>query len=99
MTYEGDSVGPSSICVKGGFNPDLLAKMPMITFVLRREAEVYYYVAPLVDLRLPIPYFCTTDTVNGQGIVAMEDLSADTEFGNPMKVRILVAPAHRLFQS
>ncbi|KAK6842748.1 kinase-like domain-containing protein [Apiospora arundinis] len=85
LTYEKDNAGPSSICVKGGFNPDLLAKMPMVKFVLRREAEFYYYVAPLVDLRLPKPYFCTTDTVNGQGIVVMEDLSDDTEFGSPMK--------------
>ncbi|KAK7954060.1 hypothetical protein PG996_014946, partial [Apiospora saccharicola] len=85
LTYEEGSAGPSSICVKGGFNPYLLAKMPMVKFVLWREAEFYYYVAPLVDLRLPKPYFCTTDTVNGQGIVVMEDLSADTEFGSPMK--------------
>lgn len=93
LTYEKDNAGPSSICVKGGFNPDLLAKMPMVKFVLRREAEFYYYVAPLVDLRLPKPYFCTTDTVNGQGIVVMEDLPDDTEFGSPMKVRTLFAPS------
>ncbi|KAK7924434.1 hypothetical protein PG985_006488 [Apiospora marii] len=85
LTYGDGIAGPRSICVKGGFNADLMAQMPVVKFVIRREAEFYYY---LVDLRLPRPYLCPTDIVNGQGIVVMEDMSADTELGSPLKVRI-----------
>ncbi|KAH8681871.1 kinase-like domain-containing protein [Xylariales sp. PMI_506] len=43
----------------------------------RREAEFYYYIAPTTDMNIPEPWYCGTDTVNGQGIVIMSDLTVD----------------------
>ncbi|ORY61020.1 kinase-like domain-containing protein [Pseudomassariella vexata] len=65
---------PKRLCFKGGFNPQLVAIHPAINATYRREAEFYYHIAPTVKMRLPKAWYCGSDTVTGQGIVAMEDL-------------------------
>ncbi|KAK8051173.1 hypothetical protein PG993_002558 [Apiospora rasikravindrae] len=44
---------PDQICVKGGFDPAIIAIYPGLNAIYRREAEFYYYIAPLVAMRLP----------------------------------------------
>ncbi|KAK7749068.1 hypothetical protein SLS62_008463 [Diatrype stigma] len=73
------------ICLKGGFNPELVAIHPGLNATYRREAEFYYHVAPLVEMRLPRAWYCGSDAVSGQGLVAMADLSAEgCTFGTPL---------------
>ncbi|RYP46280.1 hypothetical protein DL768_007499 [Monosporascus sp. mg162] len=70
------------LCVKGGFNSGLFAAYPEAKATYRREAEFYYYVAPMTQMRLPPALYCGTDTVSGQGIAIMSDLSGgDYKFG------------------
>lgn len=95
LTYDEASLvsddAPKTLCVKGGFNPQLMALHPAVMGVYRREAEFYYYVAPHVNMRLPLIWYCGTDTVNGQGIVIMADLSNDgTVFGSATEVSPLL---------
>lgn len=74
------------LCVKGGFDPKFIAMFPDLNAFYRREVDFYRHVAPLVDMRLPQTYYCGSDTVSGQGIVAMEDLSdRGCTFGDPTK--------------
>ncbi|KAK8128456.1 hypothetical protein PG984_009564 [Apiospora sp. TS-2023a] len=76
---------PDRICVKGGFDPDILAMYPGLNATYRREAEFYYHIAPLLTMRLPKAWYCASDTINGQGIVIMDDLrSTGCTFGNPL---------------
>ncbi|KAK7957006.1 uncharacterized protein PG986_006228 [Apiospora aurea] len=76
---------PDQICVKGGFDPNITAIYPGLNAIYRREAEFYYYIAPLVTMRLPKAWYCGSDTVSGQGIVFMDDLrSTGCTFGNPL---------------
>ncbi|KAK8029019.1 hypothetical protein PG991_006075 [Apiospora marii] len=76
---------PDRICVKGGFDPNILAIYPGLTATYRREAEFYYHIAPLLTMRLPRAWYCASDTINGQGIVIMDDLrSTGCTFGNPL---------------
>ncbi|KAK6827764.1 kinase-like domain-containing protein [Apiospora arundinis] len=77
---------PDRLCVKGGFDPDILAIYPGLNAIYRREVEFYYYVAPLINMRLPKAWYCGSDTVNGQGIVIMDDLQSNgCTFGNPLE--------------
>ncbi|KAK8091025.1 hypothetical protein PG994_000530 [Apiospora phragmitis] len=77
---------PDIICVKGGFDPGVIAIYPGLNATYRREAEFYYYIAPLVNMRLPRAWYCGSDTVSGQGIVIMDDLrSTGCTFGNPLE--------------
>ncbi|KAK8118761.1 uncharacterized protein PG998_003387 [Apiospora kogelbergensis] len=78
---------PDRVCVKGGFDPNILAMFPGLTTLYRREAEFYYYVAPLITVvRLPRAWYCGSDIANGQGIVVMDDLgSMGCTFGNPLE--------------
>ncbi|KAL6917052.1 hypothetical protein ACHAPO_009337 [Fusarium lateritium] len=74
------------VCVKGGFNPALVASLPFMFAVYRLEAEFYYYLAPKLKIPLPRTIYAGTDTVNGQGIVVLEDLKAQGyTFGNPLE--------------
>lgn len=77
---------PTRLVVKGGLNPPLIAAYPQMKATYRREAEFYYYIAPKTDMNIPAAWFCGTDTVNGQGIVVMSDLTVDdVTFGEVLK--------------
>ncbi|PNP51921.1 hypothetical protein FNYG_15862 [Fusarium nygamai] len=87
LTFE-DSVDntPTRVCVKGGFNPALLASLPFMFAVYRLEAEFYYHLAPKIGIPLPSTVYTGTDTANGQGIVVLADLKAQGyTFGNPLE--------------
>ncbi|KAH8807408.1 kinase-like domain-containing protein [Xylogone sp. PMI_703] len=90
LTYEDASitpdVAPAQICIKGGFNQQLIALHPSLMWTYRREAELYYYIAPIVSMNLPKVWYCGTDTVNGQGLVVMANLAAEgCDFGQPLQ--------------
>lgn len=89
VTYENveDAASlPSRICVKGGFNPELLKLHPSLMAIFRHEARFYHSIAPTLDMRLPTAWFTGTDTVTGQGIVVLDDLKArDYTFGDPLQ--------------
>lgn len=86
LTYEDDAAQPTQICVKGGFNQQLIALFPSLMWTYRREAEFYYYIRPIVPMNLPTTWYSGTDTVNGQGLVVMANLAAEgCGFGEPLK--------------
>ncbi|KAI3576426.1 hypothetical protein IWW34DRAFT_822106 [Fusarium oxysporum f. sp. albedinis] len=66
----------SNVCVKGGFNTNNRESLPFLYAIYRLEAEFYYYLAPRLKIPLPPVSYAGTDTVNGQGIVVMNDLKA-----------------------
>ncbi|KAL2163213.1 hypothetical protein VTH06DRAFT_5269 [Thermothelomyces fergusii] len=77
---------PTHVCVKGGFNPDLVRLHPSLNAVYRREAEFFYHIAPAVSMRLPPAWYAGSDTVTGQGIVVLDDLRArGYRFGDPLE--------------
>ncbi|VUC37407.1 unnamed protein product [Clonostachys rosea] len=77
---------PMAICVKGGFNPAILAAHPSLFYVYRLEAEFYHYLAPTLNMRLTPTYYCGTDATTGQGIVVLSDLKAQGyTFGDPLE--------------
>lgn len=88
LTYE-DGAGadaPKRVCVKGGFNPDLLKLHPSLFAVYQLEAEFYHYIAPQSGLRVPKSYFNGVNPTSGQGIIVLEDLSASKNtFGDPLE--------------
>ncbi|KAI2627329.1 kinase-like domain-containing protein [Hypomontagnella submonticulosa] len=89
LTYEEDVDAadvPTQLCVKGGFNAALMAAYPSLMWTYRREAEIYFYVAPIVKMNLPKVWYCGTDTVAGQGLVVMSNLIAEgCSFGQPLE--------------
>ncbi|KAL2151060.1 hypothetical protein VTH82DRAFT_6158 [Thermothelomyces myriococcoides] len=89
LTYEDSRDAeslPTHVCVKGGFNPELVKLHPSLNAVYRREAEFFYYIAPLVSMRLPPVWYAGSDTVTGQGIVVLDDLVArGCTFGDPLE--------------
>ncbi|KAH6871625.1 kinase-like domain-containing protein [Thelonectria olida] len=93
LTFEDCVDGPARVCVKGGFDPALLASLPFMFALYRREAQFYYDIGPKINIPLPPTMYCGTDTVNGQGIVVMADLKArGYTFGNPLETW----PVHRV---
>lgn len=85
FTFEDEADTPRQICVKGGFNQQLIELHPSLMWTYRREAEFYYYVGPIVTMNLPRTWYCGTDTVNGQGLVVMANLAAEgCDFGEPL---------------
>ncbi|KAI3395464.1 hypothetical protein diail_1327 [Diaporthe ilicicola] len=81
---------PTRLCVKGGFNPQLLEMLPSLYAVYRLEAQFYHHIAPLIPgLRLIPTHWCGTDPprgARGQGIVVMEDAkAAGHTFGDPLR--------------
>lgn len=84
LTFEDDTITP--VCVKGGFNPALVASLPFMFPIYRLEAEFYYYLAPKLEIPLPRTIYSGTDTVNGQGLMVLEDLrEKGYTFGNPLE--------------
>ncbi|RYP68794.1 hypothetical protein DL770_008376 [Monosporascus sp. CRB-9-2] len=68
--------------IRGSFNPSLLAVYPEAKATYRREAGFHYNVAPMTQMHLPPAIYRGAETVSGQGIVIMSDLSGgDYEFG------------------
>lgn len=82
---------PTRLCVKGGFNPQLLEMLPSLFAVYRLEAQFYHHIAPLIPgLRLIPTHWCGTDPpatgARGQGIVVMQDIkAAGYAFGDPLR--------------
>ncbi|CCT69100.1 uncharacterized protein FFB20_11785 [Fusarium fujikuroi] len=76
---------PSRVVLKGGFNPVIRETVPQMLPTYRREAEFYYHVAPQTTMLLPKIWFAGTDTVNGQGIFIMSDVSSEATFGTPLE--------------
>ncbi|KAM0417178.1 hypothetical protein ACHAPT_012815 [Fusarium lateritium] len=84
LTYGDSTDGPTAVCVKGGFNPAILALQPSLCQMYQLEAEFYHYIGPTVQMRLPDAYYCATD--GGQGIVLLADLKASGyQFDNPLE--------------
>lgn len=85
LTYE-DPNSPKAVCIKGGFNPAILALQPSVSQMYLLEAEFYHYIGPTVQMRLPDVQYCAVDEVRGQGIVVLADLkAAGYTFGNPLE--------------
>ncbi|KAG8166415.1 hypothetical protein KVR01_002104 [Diaporthe batatas] len=80
---------PTRLCVKGGFNPQLLEVLPSLFAVYRLEAQFYHHIAPLIPgLRLIPAHWCGTDPpdARGQGLVVMSDIkAAGYAFGDPLR--------------
>ncbi|KAI1389005.1 kinase-like domain-containing protein [Hypoxylon trugodes] len=90
LTYEegnGDDSKPKpiKICIKGGFNPDVIERYAdFITLLYKREADFFNLVAPkLGHMDIPKSYWAGKN--DSQGLVIMEDLAAvGAEFGEPV---------------
>lgn len=80
---------PTRLCVKGGFNPQLLELLPSLFAVYRLEAQFYRHIAPKIPgLRLIPSYWEGVDhpSGKGQGIVILKDVkAAGYQFGDPLK--------------
>ncbi|PSR90739.1 kinase-like domain-containing protein [Coniella lustricola] len=79
---------PARLCVKGGFNPQLLEMLPALFAVYRLEAQFYHHIAPRISgLKLVPAYWCGVDQPSGkgQGIVILEDVTTrHFTFGDPL---------------
>ncbi len=72
---------PSTICLKGGFNP--ISRFAV--YALLTEARFYAWAAQQPDMMIPDCFFAATDEKVGQGILILEDLApAGTHFFNPV---------------
>lgn len=70
----------ASLCVKGGFNPELLAQMGATYQV---EARFYSDLGARFSAGVPTCHFAGVDERTGQGIVILDDLrSPSTTFGD-----------------
>lgn len=80
---------PTRLCIKGGFNPQLLEMLPALFAVYRLEAQFYHHIRPQIPgLRLIPSYWCGVDHPrgNGQGIVVLQDVkAAGYAFGDPLQ--------------
>ncbi|KAI1074720.1 kinase-like domain-containing protein [Whalleya microplaca] len=95
LTYDDENAGsaaqnatstrPTTICVKGGFNPVFIERYTDILIGLyKREADFFNRVAPsLIHIDLPRSYWAGNNST--QGIVIMDDLEAlGATFGEPV---------------
>ncbi|KAF3768643.1 hypothetical protein M406DRAFT_337038 [Cryphonectria parasitica EP155] len=80
---------PTNLCVKGGFNPEILQSLPMLFNVYRLEALFYHQIGPRIPgLRLIPSYWQGIDRPSGkgQGIFILQDVAAaGFTFGNPLQ--------------
>ena len=75
-------VAPRHVCVKGGFVAEL--RLLGLVSAYHREAEFYYHLAPLLNIRLPKCWYA--GTIKDQGIVVLEDLiAANNTFGSTIE--------------
>lgn len=75
-------VAPRHVCVKGGFVAEL--RLLGLVSAYHREAEFYYHLAPLLNIRLPKCWYA--GTTKDQGLVVLEDLiAANNTFGSTIE--------------
>ncbi|KAL1882291.1 hypothetical protein Daus18300_000777 [Diaporthe australafricana] len=75
---------PKFLCIKGGFDPNIIAQYPWIVSIYTREVDFFNRVAPsLAHLSRPRSHWAARNGT-GQGIVIMDDLRAQgCQFGDP----------------
>lgn len=91
LTYEDDdveAVRPTYLCLKGGFNPAMLAVegyREILITMYTRETKFFNLVAPkLTNMSLPKVWWAGSDSQ--QAILAMDDLNyKGFTFGNPVE--------------
>lgn len=80
---------PTRVCVKGGFNPQLVEMLPMLFAVYRLEAQFYHHIAPKIPGLYLVPsYWAGVDhpSGKGQGIIILKDVKAEGyTFGDPLQ--------------
>ncbi|CAH0021038.1 unnamed protein product [Clonostachys rhizophaga] len=85
VMFDEAGAGPVKLCVKGGFNPDLIQMMPFVVMIYQREVDFYNNVAPLLE-HMDLPKSWWAEHSSEQGIIIMEDLeAAGHSFGSPSK--------------
>ncbi|KAI5460389.1 kinase-like domain-containing protein [Mariannaea sp. PMI_226] len=92
ITYEDDEEAadrPTYVCLKGGFNPDMLAiphYRELLVKAYTREVKFFELVAPKLDnITLPKAWWCGMNSEQGQAIVMMDDLNHyGYTFGDPV---------------
>lgn len=79
-----DQPRPYHVCVKGGFDPKVVAAYPWLSLIYRREVEFFNRIAPsLKHLELPKVWWAGHDSKT-QGILIMDDLNAlGCTYGSP----------------
>ncbi|KAF7557147.1 hypothetical protein G7Z17_g916 [Cylindrodendrum hubeiense] len=90
ITYEDENVDtlrPTYVCLKGGFNPAMLAiegYREILITMYTREAKFFNLVAPkLIDMSLPKVWWA--GAASQQAILVMDDLNhSGFTFGNPV---------------
>lgn len=79
---------PTYVCLKGGFNPAMLnleGYSDILKLMYSREVKFFNLVAPkLGNISLPKLWWAGENSVQGQAIVIMEDLSKEHTFGDPV---------------
>lgn len=87
VTYKDETASqslPANLCLKGGFNPDLIGMMPFVVTIYQREVDFYNKVAPLLEKSMCIPKVYWSGKGEAQGIIVMDDLkAAGCSFGTP----------------
>ena len=80
-----DSQAKLDICVKGGFNPDMLSMFPFVLALYTREVDFYNSIAPTVpNIRLPKNLWARKNAENA--VIIMEDVACSSGFvfGDPI---------------
>jgi len=93
VTYEDEEDAatprPTYICLKGGFNPAMLAMegySEILKKMYSKEVEFFNVVAPtLTNINLPKVWKAVENPEQGQGILVMDDLSKAHTFGDPVE--------------
>ncbi|KAJ4411696.1 hypothetical protein N0V82_008932 [Gnomoniopsis sp. IMI 355080] len=90
VTYsKSRNLPPTHLCIKGGFNPQLVDLLPMLFGVYRLEAQFYHHIAPQIPGLYLLPaYWAGVDhpSGKGQGIIVLKDVKADGySFGDPLQ--------------
>ncbi|KAL1875481.1 hypothetical protein VTK73DRAFT_10031 [Phialemonium thermophilum] len=66
---------PLDICIKGGFNPSMLARFPFLLSLFSREVDFFNNVAPIVPrLNLPEKFWASKNSENA--VLVMKDVAA-----------------------
>lgn len=79
ITYEDEGDGserPTDICIKGVFDPKMIAAQPWTVSLAQREAEFFSQIAPQVD-NMIFPKGWWSGVGESQGIAIMNDLSKE----------------------
>lgn len=78
ITYEHESSDerPESICIKGVFDPQMIAAQPWTVSLAQREAEFFTKVAPHIK-NMIFPKGWWSGTSDTQGIAIMNDLTKE----------------------